>query len=36
MTRIIIADKFGQHGLDIKTAIANAYGGGIKPIVKIP
>lgn len=36
MIRIVISDEFGQHGLDIKTAIANAYGGGIKPIVKIP
>ena len=33
MVRVIISDEFGQHGLDIKTAIATAYGGGgLNPI----
>ncbi|CAG0979856.1 hypothetical protein ANAEL_01681 [Anaerolineales bacterium] len=33
MTRIIISDEYGQHGIDIKTAIVNAYGGGgLNPI----
>ena len=35
MERIIISDEFGQHGLDIKTAISIGYGSDISEEIQI-
>lgn len=35
MKRIIISDEYGQHGLDIRTAINYGYGSDISDQVEI-
>ncbi len=35
MVRIIISDEFGQHGIDIKTAISNGYSSDISAQIQI-